>query len=77
MKQQDIQELAREAIDVAVRHIQDRLGIKTGDLAGLYFQGDTYEIPLSILEAYIQVEIQEGSADGVAVAIPGEQRAES
>lgn len=66
-----------DALDAAARHIQDQLGIETGDIAGLYFQGDTLEIPLSIFEAYIQTEIQEGSADGVALAIPRKQRAES
>lgn len=34
MTAQEIDELAREALDAAARLIQDRLGVLTGDLAG-------------------------------------------
>ena len=38
--QQGIEDLAREALDAAALCIQDRLGVETGDLAGLFFSGN-------------------------------------
>ena len=37
--EEGIGELATEALNVAVAHIQDKLGVDTGDFAGLYFTG--------------------------------------
>jgi len=41
----------------ACRHIQDALGVTTGDTAGLYFTGDREEIILDILTRYIDTEL--------------------
>lgn len=37
MDDQAIEALAAEALDLAVAHIQDKLGVQTGDLAGQWF----------------------------------------
>jgi GH25 family lysozyme M1 (1,4-beta-N-acetylmuramidase) len=34
------EQLADEALDIAVRHIHDALGILIGDYAGIYFSDD-------------------------------------
>lgn len=34
------EQLADEALDIAVRHIHDALGILTGDYAGIFFSDD-------------------------------------
>lgn len=56
-----IEELANEAAHDAVHHIQTTLGVKSGDLAGLYFSGDKWDILVTILEGYISTEISEGA----------------
>ena len=55
--EEGIYELAAEALNAAVAHIQDRLGVDTGDFAGLYFSGSR-EIALeAIFKQYIEQEI--------------------
>ena len=56
----EVQDLADEALNAACRVIQERLGIKSGDLAALYFQGRTERVITDILRGYIRTEIQEG-----------------
>ena len=57
MTKQDIQELAENALHEACRHIQDALGVTTGDTAGLFFCGQQeYEIH-EILCRYIDIEL--------------------
>ena len=58
MNKQEIQELAENALHEACRHIQDALGVKTGDTAGLFFTGEPQDIIESILQDYIRTEIQ-------------------
>lgn len=48
--------LAHEALDAAARLIQDRLGVKAGDLAGIVFSDG---IVLNGLQRYIESEIAE------------------
>ena len=38
-----INDLAREALDAACLLIQERLGVETGDLAGMFFDDDRVE----------------------------------
>ena len=38
-----IKDLAREALDAACLLIQERLGVETGDLAGMFFDDDRVE----------------------------------
>ena len=58
MTKQEIQELAENALHEACRHIQDALGVTTGDTAGLFFTGEPQDIIESILQDYIKTEIQ-------------------
>ena len=58
--QEEIQDIAEEALNAACRVVQERLGIKSGDLAALYFQGHTERVTTDILRGYIRTEIQEG-----------------
>ena len=62
MKQEQIADLACEAANEAIRLIQDRLGIESGDFAGLYFSGDNdnWNALTTILFDYICAEISEG-----------------
>jgi len=57
MTNQDIQTLAENALHEACRHIQDALGIQSGDTAGLFFTGAREEVVLDILTAYIDTEL--------------------
>ena len=44
MTSTEIYALADEAANEAVRYIQERIGIPTGDFAGLYFSGDKWDV---------------------------------
>jgi hypothetical protein len=57
MTNQDIQTLAENALHEACRHIQDALGIQSGDTASLFFTGAREEVVLDILTAYIDTEL--------------------
>jgi hypothetical protein len=57
MTNQDIQNLAENALHEACRHIQDALGVQTGDTAGMFFTGAREEIILDFLTAYIDTEL--------------------
>jgi hypothetical protein len=61
MSSAKIADLADTAANEAIRQIQDALGVKTGDFAGLYFSGgDNLKALQSILFDYIKAEISEG-----------------
>lgn len=53
-----IEELARDALDAAALCIQDRLGVETGDLAGLFFSGNMERDIVKIFEQYIKAELR-------------------
>jgi hypothetical protein len=55
--QNEINDLAGSALDIACAFIQEQMNIKTGDLAGLYFSGNRKEIIESIFKDYIRQEI--------------------
>jgi hypothetical protein len=57
MNKYDINNLAEDALNLAVRHIQNELNIKTGDFAALFFSDDLIQ---RILSDYIRAEISEG-----------------
>ena len=57
MNKQDIQELAENALHEACRHIQDALGVKTGDTAGLFFCGEAEDTIYQIFRQYIDDEL--------------------
>lgn len=55
--QNEINDLAGSALDIACAFIQEQMNIKTGDLAGLYFSGNQKEMIESIFQDYIRQEI--------------------
>jgi hypothetical protein len=55
--QNEINDLAGSALDIACAFIQEQMNIKTGDLAGLYFSGNRKEMIESIFRDYIRQEI--------------------
>jgi hypothetical protein len=57
MTKQDIKELAENALHEACRHIQDVLGVTTGDTAGLFFCGQQEDEIHQILCQYIDIEL--------------------
>ena len=57
MNKQEIQALAENALHEACRHIQDALGVKTGDTADLFFCGEQEDEIHEILCRYIDVEL--------------------
>lgn len=52
-----IENLARNALDQACFSIQEALGVKTGDIAGVFFSGEAQNIIESILQDYVKTEI--------------------
>jgi hypothetical protein len=61
MTSEKMADLANEAANEAIRHIQEKLGIQAGDFAGLYFSGgDNWNVLTTILFDYIYTEISEG-----------------
>jgi hypothetical protein len=62
MTRTDINTLADEAANEAVRYIQERMDIPTGDFAGLYFSDHTWDDITQILSGYIAAEIMEGKS---------------
>ncbi len=58
MTKQQIDDLAGNALSQACAYIQDALGVKTGDTAGLFFTGEPQDMIESILQDYIRTEIQ-------------------
>jgi len=59
MTKDDVSNLALEALDMACKHIQDTIGVETGDLAGLFFSGENLETVDLVLRRYITLELQE------------------
>jgi hypothetical protein len=55
--QNEINDLAGSALDIACAFIQEQMNIKTGDLAGLYFSGNRKEMIESIFRDYVRQEI--------------------
>jgi len=60
MKHTDINVLADEAANEAIRYIQEKMDIPTGDFAGMYFDQKTWAKITEILSGYIAAEIMEG-----------------
>jgi len=63
MKIEQINQLADEAANEAVRYIQEKMDIPTGDFAGLYFSGQRWTVLTQILSGYIVAEIMEGKQE--------------
>lgn len=51
--------LAEDALNAAVKHIQDSLGVTTGDHAGMFFSDDANKDAIvNILKEYIMSELR-------------------
>ena len=57
MHQDQINQLADNALDAAVLSIQNELGQEHGDIAGIVFAGANGDAILSILRSYIRTEL--------------------
>jgi hypothetical protein len=58
MNEDNIRDLADQALNEACRHIQEVIGVPTGDLAGMFFSGDNKDLIEEILREYISLELQ-------------------
>jgi hypothetical protein len=59
MGPEQIRDLADDAANAAVKHIQDQLGVQSGDLAGLHVSGDNWDSMVNTLAKYIQEELRD------------------
>jgi hypothetical protein len=58
MNDNDIKILAENALHQACSFMQDALGVKTGDIAGMFFTGEKEDEIQAVFEDYIRTEIQ-------------------
>lgn len=58
-KQVEVEELADEALNEAVRYIQDRIGVDTGDFAAQFFTGEFEDVIKRVLIKYIEQEMKQ------------------
>lgn len=57
MNDEQMADLADAAANAAIRHVQDALGVTSGDFAGLYFSNDdTWNTLQTILFDYIKAQ---------------------
>lgn len=62
MSDAQMADLAENAANEAIKHVQDALGVKSGDFAGLFFSESSNWNALNlIIKDYIRAEISEGS----------------
>jgi hypothetical protein len=59
----EAESLADEALNEAVRYIQDRLGVETGDFAAQFFSGEFEDVIKRVLVKYIEQEQGQMMAD--------------
>jgi hypothetical protein len=57
MTNEDVRNLAEQALDEACKHIQDVIGVQTGDVAGIYFSGNNKDAIEAVLTRYINLEL--------------------
>lgn len=60
MTNDQIKQLASSAANKAIKHIQDKLGQKSGEFADVYFSDDRWHALVNILSDYVATEIMEG-----------------
>ena len=61
MNPTQVNDLADEAVNLAIKHIQDFLNVEHGDLAGIFFSGQRYDMMVRILSQYIKEELKQPS----------------
>ena len=54
-----IGELVDAALEAACRVVQDRLGVESGDLAAIFWSGDSEDLFKGLFVAYIMTELNE------------------
>jgi hypothetical protein len=54
-----IGELVEAALEAACRVVQNKLGIESGDLAAIFWSGDSEDVFKSLFVAYIMAELNE------------------
>jgi len=59
MNKKQIESITEDAINIALKFIQDEIGVKHGDFASVYFSGNEYYKLEKILIEYINAEIKE------------------
>lgn len=59
MENRQIESLTEDAINVALKFIQDEIGVKHGDFASIYFSGSEYHKLAAIFNEYIAAEMKE------------------
>lgn len=57
MTQDELKELADDALNAVCLHIQNKLGVTSGDVAGMYFSGPVDDQIRMILAGYIKSEL--------------------
>ena len=57
MTNEDVRNLAEQALDEACKHIQDTIGVQSGDVAGIYFSGNNKDAIEAVLMRYINLEL--------------------
>jgi hypothetical protein len=57
MTNEDVRNLAEQALDEACKHIQDVIGVQSGDVAGIYFSGNNKDAIEAVLTRYINLEL--------------------
>ena len=72
-----LQEAVHEALDAGCAVIQRRLGVSTGDLAGMYFSGGASRDQVAqAFEEYMRAEIDDGAAPVESSPPPPERNRE-
>jgi hypothetical protein len=59
MNPTQVNDLADEAVNLAIKHIQDFLSVEHGDFAGRFFSGQKYDMMVRILSQYIKEELKQ------------------
>jgi len=50
--------IVEDALNLAIKHIQDEIEVKNGDFAGVYFSGEKWEELQTIFKNYLDAEIK-------------------
>jgi hypothetical protein len=51
-------DLIKDALSLALKAIQDEIGVKTGDFASVYFSGSRWQQLSQIMKDYIEAELK-------------------
>jgi hypothetical protein len=54
----ETESLADDALEAAIKHVQERLGVESGDVAAQFFTGKAEDVIKRVLIKYIEQEIE-------------------